>query len=242
MIVGKKQKNLKVPQKGKRIMKKVTTTTKMMIAVAISALVLMTAGIVIIAKRPANEIPTSTITCALEPIATPTQRPSETPEPTEVPIEYFDEDVEDFEEQLHYYETLKTKYFINIIALARVCDAEASVCDENDRRAVIDTVLNRVASNEFRDTIVDECLSGEFQYSSRDLNEIDEQIFIYAMEEFAKWVNGRDLVIPSDYFYFWGNHGKDENGNPTEWHNYFYNDYDLWESELHKAPTSAYRF
>lgn len=241
MISRQNKEISKVLQKGKRIMK-VTTTTKMMIAVAISALVLMTAGIIIISKRPANEVPTSIITCSWEPIATPTPMPSEAPEPTDVPIEYFDADIEELEEQLEYYKMLKQEYLVRIIALARVCDAEASVCDENDRRAVIDTVLNRVASGKFRDTIIGECLSGEFQYSSRDLKDIDEQIFICAMEEFGKWIKGEDLVLPADYFYFWGNHGKDENGNPAKWSNYFYNDYDLWENEIHKTPTSAYKF
>ena len=213
-----------------------------MIAVAIIALALMTAGILIIAKRPVNEVPTSTITCSWEPIATPTATPSATAEPTDAPIKYFDEDIDKLEEQLAHYKTLERRYLINITALARVCDAEASVCDENDRRAVIDTVLNRVASGRFRDTIVEECLSGEFHYSSRDFHDIDKKIFIYAMEEYAKWVNGKDLVLPSGYFYFWGNHGQDENGNPTKWSNYFYNNYELWENEIHKTPDNAYKF
>lgn len=221
---------------------KTKNTTKLMVIVAIIALALMTAGILIIAKRPANEVPTSTITCSWEPIATPTPTPSETPEPTDAPIEYFDVDIDELEERLSYYRALERQYLINITALSRVCDAEASVCDENDRRAVIDTVLNRVSSGKFRDTIVDECLSGEFQYSSRDFDDIDRQIFVYAMEEYAKWVNGEDLVIPSDYYYFWGNHGHDENGNPTKWQNYFYNNYDLWETEIHKTPNGAYKF
>lgn len=221
---------------------KTKTTTKMMIAVAISALVLMTAGIIIIARRPSNNVPTSTITCSWEPIATPTPTPAATAEPTDAPVARFDAETDELEERLAYYDTLKTQYVINIIALARVCDAEASVCDENDRRAVIDTVLNRVASNEFRDTIVGECLSGEFQYSSRNLKDIDDQIFIYAMEEYSKWINGEDLVLPSDYFYFWGNHGQDQNGNPAKWQNYFYNNYDLWENEIHKTPDNAYKF
>ena len=218
------------------------TKTKIAIGLAIITLVLISAGILAIATRPSNDVPVSTAVCPLEPIATPTPRPSETPEPTEVPIEYFDADIEELEEQLDYYKMLKQDYLVWIIALARVCDAEASVCDENDRRAVIDTVLNRVASGKFRDTIIGECLSGEFQYSSRDLKDIDDEIFVCAMEEFGKWIKGEDLVLPSDYFYFWGNHGKDENGNPTKWSNYFYNDYDLWENEIHKTPTSAYKF
>ena len=217
----------KVLQKGKKIMK-ATTTTKLMIAIAISAIVLMTAGIIIISKRPANEVPTSTITCSWETISASTPRPTEAPEPTDAQIEYFGPDANELRDEID--------------ALARVCDAEASVCDENGRRAVIDTVLNRVSSGQFRHTIIAECRSGEFQYSTRDKDEIDKQIFDYAEQELIKWITGEDLVLPADYFYFWGNHGKDENGNPTKWSNYFYNDYDLWENEIHKTPASAYKF
>lgn len=195
--------------------------------IAIITLVLITAGMIAIAKLPTdNNVPTSTITCALEPIATPTLRPSEVPEPTATP------------------EPTETpnKYSKEIEDLARVCDAEASVCDEIGRRAVIDTVLNRVSSGQFRNTIIEECHFGEFRYSDRNRDEIDQKIFDYAEEELIKWINGEDLVLPSDYFYFWGNHGVDENGNPTEWKNYFYNDYDLWYNEKHKTTENAYKF
>lgn len=218
------------------------TKTKIAIGLAIITVTLISAGILAIVTKPSNDVPVSTAVCTLEPIATPTPRPSETPEPTEVPIEYFDTDIEELEERLEYYKMLKQEYLVRIIALARVCDAEASVCDENGRRAVIDTVLNRVASGKFRDTIIGECLSGEFQYSSRNLKDIDDEIFICAMEEYSKWITGEDLVLPSDYFYFWGNHGVDENGNPTTWRNYFYNDYDLWYNEKHKTTDNAYKF
>lgn len=203
--------------------------------IAIIALVLITAGMIAIAKLPtANEVSTSTITCSWEPIATPTPTPAATAEPTDAqeptttPVEYFDVDPSEHQDEIE--------------ALARVCDAEASVCDENGRRAVIDTVLNRVSSGQFRHTIVEECESDDFQYSKRDWDEIDRRIRTYAEEELVKWIKGEDLILPSDYFYFWGNHGVDENGNPTEWRNYFYNDYDLWDNEKHKTPTSAYKF
>lgn len=197
--------------------------------VAIIALVLITTGMIAIAKLPANnDVPTSTITCSWEPIATPTPKPSETPEPTATPVEYFGPNAKEHEKEIE--------------ALARVCDAEASVCDENGRRAVIDTVLNRVASGKFRNTIIEECLSDEFQYSEKDKDEIDKKIFAYAEEELIKWIKGEDLVLPSDYFYFWGNHGMDENGNPTIWRNYFYNDYCLWNTEKHVKTDNAFKF
>ena len=209
--------------------------TEVIIGIAIIAIMLTFVGILVIAKRPANNnVPTSTITCSWEPITASTPRPTEAPEPTETaeptatPIKYFGPDAKELEKEIE--------------ALARVCDAEASVCDEIGRRAVIDTVLNRVSSGQFRHTIIDECEFGEFKYSDRDRDEIDQRIFDYAEEELIKWITGEDLILPSDYYYFWGNHGVDENGNPTEWKNYFYNDYDLWYNEKHKTTTSAYKF
>ena len=209
--------------------------TEVIIGIAIIAIMLTLVGALVIAKRPANNnVPTSTITCSWEPITVSTPRPTVTteptdaPEPTATPAKYFGPDANELRAEIE--------------ALARVCDAEASVCDEIGRRAVIDTVLNRVSSDQFRHTVIDECQSGDFQYSKRDWDEIDERIRTYAEEELIKWIIGEDLVLPSDYFYFWGNHGKDENGNPTKWSNYFYNDYDLWENEKHKTTTSAYKF
>lgn len=208
--------------------------TEVMIGIAMLVITLTLVGILIIAKRPTNEVPTSTITCSLEPIATPTPTPTATAEPvktsdpTATPVKYFGPDANEFRNEIE--------------ALARVCDAEASVCDENGRRAVIDTVLNRVSSGQFRHTIVEECESDDFQYSKRDWDEIDERIRAYAEEELIKWIQGEDLILPSDYFYFWGNHGMDENGNPTEWKNYFYNDYDLWDAERHITTEHAYKF
>jgi hypothetical protein len=63
------------------------TTTKIMIGIAIIAVTLISAGILAIATKPNNNVPTSTITCSWEPIATPAQMPVATAEPTDPPIE-----------------------------------------------------------------------------------------------------------------------------------------------------------
>lgn len=167
-----------------------------------------------------------------------------TAEPTEAPelVINYEFHGRDGSAEAHNFGSMMPKRVKNysqadVEALASLCMAEASCCPEWEKRGVIDTVLNRVDDpSQFRKDILSECHSGEFNAGDDTWT---KEIMLLVLDELEDWSYGKELTLPENYTYFWGNHG---NSFDSGWHNYFYNDYAVWETEAHVSTAHAYEW
>lgn len=101
-----------------------------------------------------------------------------------------------------------------LIMLAKTVAQEAGDCSYTQKAYVVWTVLNRVDSSEWPNTVYENLIyPDQFAYYSwKDYRDDHYQV---VCDVVAAWENGGERPLPSDYQYFWGD----------GWRNHFYSKY-----------------
>lgn len=116
--------------------------------------------------------------------------------------------------EINYFETVsentekEVEITEEILYLSALVEAEAGNQDEMGKRLVVDTVLNRVESDDFPDDIVS-VINQECQYSVVDSGFIErvtirESTIDIVLEELAKRTNTEVLYFRTDHYHDFG--------------------------------------
>ncbi len=110
--------------------------------------------------------------------------------------------------------TITTVSNEELIMLAKTVAKEAGDCSYTQKAYVVWTVLNRVDSSEWPNTVYENLVKpNQFAYYSwKDYRDDHYQV---VCDVVAAWENGGERPLPSDYQYFWGD----------GWRNHFYSKY-----------------